>query len=64
METNSHTNILYTSSIDLMIENIPKLIYLGYLGYFYTAPDEFSTGWKFVPLGVLFIWNHNYLTTI
>ena len=28
METNSHTNILYTSSIDLMIENIPKLIYL------------------------------------
>ena len=28
METNSHTNILYTSGIDLMIENIPKLIYL------------------------------------
>ena len=28
METNSHKNILYTSSIDLMIENIPKLIYL------------------------------------
>ena len=28
MEINSHTNILYTSSIDLMIENTPKLIYL------------------------------------
>ena len=31
MEINSHTSILYISSIDIMIKNIPKLIYLRYI---------------------------------
>ena len=28
------------------------------LGYVHTVPDEFSTGWKFVHLGVPFTRNH------
>lgn len=37
---------------------------ISHLGYLHTAPDEFSTGWTLVRLGVPFSQNHADRTKI